>query len=76
MKTITVKEMKAHWARVEAQVKAGETFEVLNRGKVAAHIVPATPRQVLQWPDHLATAFKSKGKKGSDVIREQRNRRS
>ena len=34
---------KAHWAQIESQVKAGETFEVLNRGKVAAPIVPATP---------------------------------
>ena len=51
MKTITVKDLKANWAQIEAQVKAGETFEVLNRGKVAAHVVPATPRQVLQWPD-------------------------
>ncbi len=75
MKTITVKEMKAHWAKIESQVKAGETFEVLNRGKVAAHIVPAKPRQVLQWPDHLATAYGNTGKKGSDVVREQRDGR-
>ena len=75
MKSITVKDMKAHWAQIESQVKAGETFEVLNRGKVAAHIVPAKPRQVLKWPDHLATAHKNTGKKGSDVIREQRDGR-
>ena len=75
MKTITVKEMKAHWAKIESQVKAGETFEVLNRGKVAAQIVPAKPRQVFQWPDHLATAYRNTGKKGSDVIREQRDGR-
>jgi antitoxin (DNA-binding transcriptional repressor) of toxin-antitoxin stability system len=75
MKTITVKEMKANWAQIESQVKAGETFEVLNRGKVAAHIVPAKPRQVLKWPDHLATAHKNTGKKGSDLIREQRDGR-
>jgi antitoxin (DNA-binding transcriptional repressor) of toxin-antitoxin stability system len=53
-----------------AQVKAGESFEVLNRGKVAAHIVPPTPRQVLRWPDYLATAHKNTGRKGSDIIRE------
>jgi antitoxin (DNA-binding transcriptional repressor) of toxin-antitoxin stability system len=75
MKTITVKEMKAHWKQIESQVKAGEVFEVLNRGKVAAHIVPAKPRQVLQWPDHLATAYKNSGKPGSEVIREQREGR-
>jgi len=75
MKTITVKEMKANWAQIESQVKAGETFEVPNRGKVAVHIVPARPRQVLQWPDHLATAHRNEGTKGSDLIREQRDGR-
>jgi antitoxin (DNA-binding transcriptional repressor) of toxin-antitoxin stability system len=75
MKTITVKDLKAHWAEIEVQVKAGETFEVLNRGKVAARIVPATPRQVLRWPDHPATAHKNSGRKGSDIIREHREGR-
>ena len=74
MKTITVKDLKANWAQVEAQVKAGETFEVLNRGRVAAHVVPAKPRPVLRWPDHLATARKATGRKGSDIIREHRER--
>jgi antitoxin (DNA-binding transcriptional repressor) of toxin-antitoxin stability system len=75
MKTITVKEMKANWAQIEAQVKAGETFEVLNRGKVAAQIVPAKPRPVLRWPDHLATAHKNTSRKGSELIRDQRDGR-
>jgi len=75
VKTITVKELKANWAQIEAQVKAGETFEVLNRGRVAAHIVPARPRQVLRWPDHLITAHRNAGRKGSDIVREQREGR-
>jgi antitoxin (DNA-binding transcriptional repressor) of toxin-antitoxin stability system len=74
MKTITVKDLKANWAQIEAQVKAGETFEVLNRGRVAAHVVPATPREVLKWPDHLSTAHKSTGRKGSDIVRDHRER--
>jgi antitoxin (DNA-binding transcriptional repressor) of toxin-antitoxin stability system len=74
MKTVTVKELKAHWAQIEAQVKAGETFEVLNRGKVAAHVVPARPRPVLQWPDFRATALKVRGRKVSDIVIEHRNR--
>lgn len=75
MKTVTVKDLKAHWAQIEEQVKAGESFEVLNRGKVAAHVVPATPRHVLRWPDHLATAHRIQGHKGSDIVREHRERR-
>lgn len=72
MKRITVKELKANWAAIEAQVKAGETFEVLNRGKVAAHVVPPTPRPVLRWPDHVATAHENSGRKGSDIVKEHR----
>lgn len=72
MKTITVREMKANWARIEAEVRAGEVFEVLNRGRVAAHIVPPRPRPVLKWPDHLATAHRNEKRKGSDVVRELR----
>jgi antitoxin (DNA-binding transcriptional repressor) of toxin-antitoxin stability system len=72
MKRITVKELKANWSAIEAQVKAGETFEVLNRGRVAAHVVPPTPRHVLRWPDHVATAHENSGRKGSDIVMEHR----
>jgi antitoxin (DNA-binding transcriptional repressor) of toxin-antitoxin stability system len=75
MKTITVKDLKAHWAQIEAQVKAGETFEVLNRGKVAARVVPARPREVLQWPDHPTTAYRQKGREGSQIVRDHRDGR-
>lgn len=68
MKTITVKELKAHWATVESEVRLGETFEVLNRGRVAAHIVPARPRPVVAWPDHLSTALQNDGTKGADIV--------
>ncbi len=64
MKTITVKELKANWARIEEQVKAGETFEVLNRGKVAAHIVPAAPRQVCGGPTIWRSAYRNDGSQG------------
>jgi len=62
MKTISVREMKAHWAEIEAQVKNGETFEVLNRGRPTVHITAATPRRVVVWDDHLATAIPSSGR--------------
>ena len=75
MKTITVKELKAHWATIESEVRAGETFEVLNRGRVAAHIVPPRPRPVVAWPDHLATALRNDGTKGSEIVAAQRHGR-
>lgn len=75
MKQISVREMKANWSEVETQVKAGETFEVLNRGNPAVRIVPAVPRKVLKWPDHLKTAVKSGGKKVSDIVIQDRESR-
>jgi antitoxin (DNA-binding transcriptional repressor) of toxin-antitoxin stability system len=68
MKTISVREMKAHWAEVEKLVRQGETFEVLNRGKPTVRIVPAGPREVLKWDDHLVTAAKGKGNKGTEAV--------
>lgn len=68
MKTVSVREMKANWAEIERQVKQGETFEVLSRGKPSVRIVPATPRQVVKWEDHLATALKSEGRTGAEAV--------
>ena len=57
IKTVSIREMKAHWSEIEGQVREGASFLVLNRGKPAARIVPAAPREVLVWDDHLATAI-------------------
>lgn len=75
MKTISVREMKANWAEVEAQVKDGETFEVVNRGKPTVHILPAKPRSVFKWENHLLTAAKCAGRSSEDAIREDRDSR-
>lgn len=75
MKTISVREMKAHWAEVERQVRDGDTFEVLNRGRPSVRIVPARARQVLKWDDHLATALPTKGKTGEEAVRADREAR-
>jgi prevent-host-death family protein len=75
MKTITVREMKAHWAEVEAQVRQGETFEVVNRGKPTVRIVPAEPRRVLFWDDHLATAVPGSGRSAEQTVAADREGR-
>lgn len=75
MKTISVRELKAHWAEVEKQVRNGETFEVLNRGKPAALIVPPRPRRVVKWDDHLATAAPGPGKSAEETVRADREER-
>lgn len=75
MKTISVRELKARWAAVEEQVRAGETFEVLNRGKPTARIVPAVPRGIVQWEDHLATALPGRGHTAEETVRADRDGR-
>ena len=75
MKTITVREMKAHWSEVEAQVKAGETFEVLTRGRPSVRIVAAAPRRILVWEDHLATAIPASGHSAEATVAADREGR-
>jgi len=75
MKTITVREMKAHWSDVEAQVRDGETFEVINRGRPAVRIVPAIPRRILVWDDHLATAIPAAGRSAEATVTADREGR-
>lgn len=48
-------------------MKQGETFEVLSRGKPSVRILPATPRSVIKWDDHLATALKAGGRGGEEA---------
>ncbi|MCF3651608.1 type II toxin-antitoxin system Phd/YefM family antitoxin [Synoicihabitans lomoniglobus] len=75
MKTITVREMKAHWSTIESQVRDGETFEVVNRGKPTVHIGPATPRRILKWDDHLASAVPVSGRSVATTIEADREGR-
>lgn len=75
MKVVSVREMKANWAEIERQVAMGESFEVLNRGKPSVRIIPAVPRKVLKWDDHMATALKSAGKTGSESVQLDREGR-
>lgn len=75
MKTITVREMKAHWSEVETQVRNGETFEVINRGRPTVHIVPVAPRRILVWDDHLATAIPAAGHSAEETVAADREGR-
>lgn len=76
MKTISIRELKAHWPEVERQIAEGETFEVLNRGRPAAMIVPPRARRVLLWDDHLASAAEGSGMASQEVVRADRDGRS
>jgi antitoxin (DNA-binding transcriptional repressor) of toxin-antitoxin stability system len=75
MKTISVREMKAHWSRVEELVANGEVIEVLNRGKPRVRLVPAGGMQRVVWDDHLATAVPNKGATVEETVARDRGRR-
>ncbi len=75
MKTITVREMKAHWSEVEKQVANGEIIEVLNHGKPRVRLVPADGRQQVVWDDHLATAIPNKGVSVTETVARDRGGR-
>jgi antitoxin (DNA-binding transcriptional repressor) of toxin-antitoxin stability system len=75
MKTISVREMKAHWSEVEAQVKNGECFEVINRGRPTVRIIQAEPRRILKWDDHLASALPAAGLTAEQTVAADREGR-
>lgn len=75
MKTVSVREMKAQRAKIEEHVARGEAFEVLNRGKPVARIVAATPRRIVKWDDHLATALPPNGMTGLEAVNADREGR-
>lgn len=75
METITVRDLKAHWADIERRAREGESFLVLNRGRPSARVLPAGPREVLRWDDHLKTAVESAGRPAEQIVREDRDGR-
>jgi prevent-host-death family protein len=75
MKTISVREMKAHWSEIENQVRNGETFEVVNRGRPTVRIVPAEPRRILVWDNHLETAITGAGRSAEETLSADREGR-
>lgn len=75
MKTINVRDMKAHWSEVEKQVQNGESYEVINRGRPTVRIVAAEPRPVPVWDDHLSTAITAKGRTSEETIAADREGR-
>jgi prevent-host-death family protein len=75
MKTMSVREMKAHWAQVEREVANGEIIEILNRGTPTVRLIPASGRKRVVWDDHLATALPSSGRSVEETINHDRDGR-
>lgn len=75
MKTMSVREMKAHWSQVEELVANGEIIEVSNRGKPRVRLVPAGGLSRVIWDDHLATAITNKGASAMETVTRDREGR-
>jgi antitoxin (DNA-binding transcriptional repressor) of toxin-antitoxin stability system len=75
MKTSSLREMKANWCLIEEQVRSGEAFEEVNRGKPTVHIVPAAPRKVGKWDDHPSAAIVSGGASAEATVAADRGGR-
>jgi antitoxin (DNA-binding transcriptional repressor) of toxin-antitoxin stability system len=43
MKTATVRDLRNSFARISRWIEAGESVEVTKRGRVFAHLMPASP---------------------------------
>jgi antitoxin (DNA-binding transcriptional repressor) of toxin-antitoxin stability system len=67
--------MKANWSEIERQVSRGEIFEILNRGRPSVRIIPAVPRKVLKWDNHLETALRAGGRTGAEAVNASREGR-
>ncbi len=73
-----IAELKAHLSDVVARVEAGETVEVLRRGKLAAKIVPATPTKTridFRAIDAMVASQPIHKTRAVDIIREMRDAR-
>lgn len=56
MNALNVAEAKARFSEVIERVAAGETVEVMRRGRLVARVSPASPPKRAVDPDILATA--------------------
>lgn len=67
MERIGVRELRQHASRYLARVANGETFEVTDRGRPVAHLVPVRGDA---WEDLVATGRVSRAPDAADVAEE------
>lgn len=78
MKSVTVRELRQHFPRVEARLRRGETLEIRKRNKPVARLVPLSGR-ALARPDFEANAKRIFGERvtkltGTEIVAEERDR--
>ncbi len=67
--------MKPRCSETEAEVRKGETVDVIHRGRPTLQTVPAAPRPIPAREDHLATAIPAAGRTAEETIAADREGR-
>jgi prevent-host-death family protein len=76
MTTVNLAEAKAHLSELIGQVEAGETVDILKRGKLVARLVPAeTPRKPIDVEAlrKLTEAMPRREESAGDLVRRMRD---
>ena len=76
MKSFNLAEAKAHLSELVDRAEAGETVEIMRRGKPAAKLVPASPpkrRVDLKELQALTSRLPRQSQSAVDLIREMRD---
>jgi prevent-host-death family protein len=76
MTTVNLADAKAHLSELIGQVEAGETIDILRRGKLVARLVPAeTPRKPIDIEAlrKLTEGMPVQAESGGDFVRRMRD---
>ena len=78
VKSISVRELRQHFPRVEAQLQRGEILEIRKRNKPVARLVPLSAKPLAR-PDFEANARRIFGERiakltGTEIVAEERDR--
>ena len=79
MKTVTVRDLRYDFPKVELMLRQGESVQVSKRGKVVAMLAPPPAPAVQPRPDFLARLREIYGDTilevpGSEIVRQDRDR--
>ncbi len=78
MKTATVRDLRYHFAEIEATLRRGEEIEIRKRKRVIGRLVPVRPKRTL-YPDFQTLRQEIFGNKvsemtGAESVAQERNR--
>lgn len=79
MKTASVRDLRYHFAEIEARLREGEEIQIRKRKRVIARLVPERRSPKRPWPDFMARLQHVYGKKrlkvtGAELLARERDR--